>query len=64
MQISILDLLSSSASNFTNVNGTLYFTASNGTNGIELWKTDGTASGTVFVADINPGSASSYPSPT
>src|SRR5207253_1263052 len=32
------------------------------THGYELWQSDGTASGTVLVGDINPGSASSSPS--
>jgi ELWxxDGT repeat protein len=45
----------------TNVNGTLFFTAEDGTNGRELWKSDGTVAGTVLVKDINPGSASSAP---
>lgn len=35
--------------------GSLYFAATDGTNGNELWKSDGTAAGTVMVADINPG---------
>ncbi len=40
----------------------LYFTADNGTNGTELWKTNGTSAGTVMVADIsNVGAASSNP---
>ena len=39
----------------TNVNGTLFFAADDGTNGKELWKSDGTAAGTVMVKDINPG---------
>jgi ELWxxDGT repeat protein len=46
----------------TNVNGTLFFTANDGTHGDELWRSDGTAAGTVMVRDINPGNASSSPS--
>jgi len=38
-----------------NINGTLFLAASDGVNGIELWKSDGTADGTVMVKDINPG---------
>ena len=34
------------------VGNTLYFAANDGTNGTELWKSDGTASGTVMVKDI------------
>jgi ELWxxDGT repeat protein len=41
----------------TNVNGTLYFGANDGTQGEELWKSDGTAGGTTLVQDINPGSS-------
>ena len=33
----------------------IYFTANDGIHGNELWKTDGTESGTVMVADITPG---------
>ncbi|WP_166820007.1 ELWxxDGT repeat protein [Thalassoroseus pseudoceratinae] len=46
-------------SELTNVNGTLFFTADDGTNGEELWMSDGTVAGTVLVKDINPGSGSS-----
>lgn len=42
-----------------NVNGTLFFTANNGVNGVELWKSNGTAAGTVMVKDINPGALTS-----
>src|SRR5207247_3456611 len=45
----------------TNNSGTLFFATDDGVNGMELWKSDGTAEGTVMVQDINPGSASSGP---
>ncbi len=38
------------------LNGEFYFAAQEPTTGIELWKTDGTAAGTVLVKDIVPGS--------
>ncbi len=40
------------ASELTNVNGTLFFLADDGSNGYELWKSDGTAAGTVLVKNI------------
>ena len=46
---------SSYASNFTEFNGKLYFTANNGENGNELWVSDGTTDGTQLLVDINPG---------
>ena len=45
----------------TNVNGTLFFTANDGVHGVELWKSDGTANGTVMVKDILFSSAWSDP---
>jgi ELWxxDGT repeat protein len=45
----------------TNINGTLFFAANDGVHGDELWKSNGTAAGTVMVKDINPGPGSSYP---
>lgn len=37
------------------------FVANDGTHGSELWRTDGTARGTMMVADIAQGASSSYP---
>ncbi|GAB3916881.1 ELWxxDGT repeat protein [Larkinella terrae] len=44
-----------------NLNGKILFSANDGVNGFELWKSDGTAAGTVLVKDINPGAGSSSP---
>jgi ELWxxDGT repeat protein len=40
--------------NITVLGSAIYFEASNGTNGAELWKSDGTEAGTVMVEDIDP----------
>ncbi len=45
----------------TAVGNTLFFNANDGVNGYELWKSDGTAAGTVLVKDIRPGSLGSFP---
>ena len=45
----------------TAVGNTLYFEANDGTNGYELWKSDGTASGTVMVKDITAEAAAVLP---
>jgi ELWxxDGT repeat protein len=39
---------------FVEINGFVYFTADDGTNGRELWRSDGTKPGTRMVKDINP----------
>ena len=52
---------SSNPQYLTNVNGTLFFSATDSTNGTELWKSDGTEAGTVIVKDIVTASGSSYP---
>src|SRR6516225_438804 len=49
----------SNPQNLTDVDGTLFFTANDGS-GPELWKTDGTAAGTVLVKAL----ATTSPSPT
>ena len=41
--------------------GKLFFGAHDGIHGAELWESDGTATGTAMVKDINAGSSDSYP---
>jgi ELWxxDGT repeat protein len=49
------------ASNFYVYNDILYFQGYDAINSAELWATDGTASGTLMLKDINPGTNYSYP---
>ena len=51
----------SNPTQLTPISNTLYFSAMDGTNGFELWKTDGTEPGTVMVKHINPGPNGSDP---
>ena len=53
---------SSRPSDLTSVNGVLYFVAGDGVHGREIWRSDGTADGTVMVKNIGAGAASSVPS--
>ena len=46
----------------TVVGNDVFFEAYTPSAGFELWKSDGTAAGTMMVKDINPGPSSSYPS--
>src|SRR5919107_1041055 len=52
----------SSPSNLVDVGGTLFFTADDGIHGTELWRSDGTRTGTARVKDIKPGVGGSDPS--
>ena len=52
----------SSPREFVAIGNVLYFVADNGVTGRELWRSDGTAAGTVLVKDIRPGSGGSGPS--
>ena len=47
---------SSAPIELTDLDGELFFAATNAENGAELWKSDGTDTGTVLVQDINVGS--------
>jgi ELWxxDGT repeat protein len=52
---------SSSPVMFVKFKGAVYFRATDGIHGIELWKTDGTLAGTSLVTDLNPGAANASP---
>jgi ELWxxDGT repeat protein len=64
----VKDINSGSVSSFPNLDGfvippansVFYFTALTATNGVELWRTDGTAVGTYLVKDIYTGTTSSF----
>ena len=45
----------------TELNGVIYYAATDSASGYELWRSDGTAAGTYLFQDLNVGSASSGP---
>jgi ELWxxDGT repeat protein len=51
----------SNITGFIEFGGKIYFQASNATQGIELWVSDGTIAGTSMIKDINAGAGSSIP---
>src|SRR5436309_1905955 len=58
-----IDTDSSAPGSFLDVGGILYFAATDGVSGGELWRSDGTPAGTFLVADIAPGKQTSNPQP-
>lgn len=54
-------LFGTSVGNITTVGNQVFFSGESLAEGVELWKTNGTASGTVLVKDINAGSSDSSP---
>jgi ELWxxDGT repeat protein len=55
------NVASSNPTSLVEIDGTVFFTATDALHGTELWKTDGTQNGTVLVKDIYPGVLSSNP---
>ena len=53
--------LGSNPQYLVNLNGTLVFTANDGINGTELWKSDGTPEGTTLIKDITEGTSGFNP---
>ncbi|MGD8984712.1 MAG: hypothetical protein PVI53_11840, partial [Desulfobacteraceae bacterium] len=51
----------SSPDELADINGTLYFAADDGINGIEIWISNSTPGGTIGIKDINPGAGDSSP---
>ena len=51
----------SNANYLTCFGDVVYFNANDGVHGSELWKTDGTESGTVMIKDLNVGTGSGFP---
>src|SRR5690349_18868939 len=56
-------LLSASPSNLVGLNGALYFTATDPKYGAELWRSDGSPTGTALVKVLGSGGASLMGSP-
>ena len=57
----IIETYSSGIGDLCNASGNLFFAAYSTASGDELWRSDGTANGTVLVDDIYTGTNNSYP---
>ncbi len=53
--------LAASPHGYVDMQGITYFVASDPAHGFELWRTDGSATGTYLVADVQPGAVGSLP---
>jgi ELWxxDGT repeat protein len=54
MSLTAIDFSATIASTPVVMNNELYFAASNGSSGTQLWESNGTASGTTMLTDVNP----------
>jgi ELWxxDGT repeat protein len=54
----------SSPANLLEMNGVVYFAATDNTHGTELWQSDGTSVGTILLKDLNTQTSSASSSPT
>ena len=61
LKTSTLELVTAGLPILISFQGHLYFAADNGTQGEELWRTDGTPAGTILFKDINIGPGDSEP---
>lgn len=61
VNLGVTDRYGGEPAELTRLGDLSYFRACERSHGCELWQTDGTAAGTVLVADICPGPCSSYP---
>ena len=55
------DFIATGNRSYAILNQVMYFSADDGIHGNELWRSDGTATGTFMIMDIEPGVASSSP---
>src|SRR5688572_27243580 len=57
----VITAQSSNPASLQRVGNQVFFSANDGTHGVELWRSDGTTNGTAMVVDLLPGVQSSQP---